>query len=143
MTDFRDQKAAADLEQKILEEIADRERRIRELQAEIESYRRMLFKARQQNALVKRVDVTRKNSVTRILVENSVLDTLIQSGRVRGTASLYRDARLVVSTLKEGTFRTTLHRMKNRGLISSVSDGKWQASAAGIALHKGDLRRAD
>ena len=134
MTDFRNQEVAAEVEKKILLEIADLERRIRELQAEKLNYERMLLKARQQNALVKRVDVSRKNSVSRILVENSVLESLKETNRIRKTGVLYRDARLIVGTLKEATFRTILHRMKHRGLISSVSDGKWQIAAAGIAL---------
>ncbi len=92
----------------------------------------MLLKARQQNELIRRVDVTRKNSVSRILVENSVIESLKQTGRIRGTRSLYRDACLIVGTLKESTFRTILHRMKNRGLISSVADGKWQIASSAL-----------
>src|SRR5579872_6326803 len=100
MTDFRDQNAATELEKRILQEMADRRTKIRELQDEIHTFERMLLKARHQNELVKRVDVTRKNSVTRILIESSVLDSLRQTGRIRGTRSLYRDARLGVDTIK-------------------------------------------
>src|SRR5579872_4880134 len=110
MTDFRDQNAASELEARILQEMADRRAKIRELQNEIHTFERMLLKARQQNELVRRVDVTRKNSVTRILIEGSVLESLKQTGRTRGTRSLFRDARLGVDTLKENTFRTILHR---------------------------------
>ncbi|MBR1132918.1 hypothetical protein [Bradyrhizobium iriomotense] len=134
MTDFRDQNAAAELERRIREEIAERQVKIRELQNEIRSFEQMLLKARRQNELVKRVDVTRRNSIGRVLVESSVLQTLAQTGRPRGTRSLYQDACLVVGTLKEGTFRTTLHRMKNRGLIVSVGNGKWQITPSGINL---------
>jgi hypothetical protein len=141
MIDFRDQEIAADLEKRILEEIADRERKVRELQDEIEMYRRMLLKARQQNELTRRVDVTRKNSVNRILIENAVLQSLKQTGRIRGTRSLYRDACLMVSTLKESTFRTILHRMKNRGLISSASNGKWQISPVMLSPEKAPRSR--
>ncbi len=94
----------------------------------------MLLKARQQSELIKRTDVTRKNSVTRILVENSVIEALKETGRIRGTRALYRDACLIVGNLKESTFRTTLHRMKNRGVISSVSDGKWRLGSAGLKI---------
>ncbi|WP_375783324.1 hypothetical protein ACE10Z_26095 [Bradyrhizobium sp. Pha-3] len=134
MTDFRDQATAAELEKRIREEIASRQAKIRELQNEIHSFEQMLLKARRQNALVKRVDVTRKNSLGRVLVESSVLEALAQTGRVRGTTSLYRDACLIVGTLREGTFRTTLHRMKNRGLIASVGNGKWQITLPGMQL---------
>src|ERR1700674_3485069 len=134
MVDLRNQEAAAELEKKILHEIADRERRILDLQQEKQTFERMLLKARQQNELIRRTDVTRKNSISRILVENSVIQSLKETGRVRGTRSLYRDACLIVGTLKEGTFRTTLHRMKNRGLISSVNDGKWQIGPAALRV---------
>ena len=134
MIDFRDQNAAAELEKRIREEIAERQVKIRDLQNEIRSFEQMLLKARRQNELVKRVDVTRRNSVGRVLIESSVLETLAQTGRIRGTRSLYQDACLIVGTLKEGTFRTTLHRMKNRGLIVSVGNGKWQITPSGIQL---------
>jgi len=134
MVDLRNQETVAELEKQILLEIAERERKIRELQAEKNTFERMLLKARQQNALIKRVDVSRKNSVSRILIENSILESLKETSRVRKTRALYQDACLIVGTLKEGTFRTILHRMKNRGLISSISDGRWQIAAAGIAM---------
>lgn len=132
MIDLRDQDLAAELENKILQEIAERKRQIAGIQHEIDTFERMLRKSREQQALIRRTDVTRKNSINRILVENSVLNTLKSSGRPRKTRSLYRDAALIVGTLKEGTFRTILHRMKNRGLITSVSDGKWQISASSL-----------
>ena len=126
MTDYRDQEAAAEVDKKILQEIADRRRQIASLQREIDTYERMLFKSREQQALIKRTDVTRKNSIKRILIENSVINTLKTSGRPRGTHNLYMDAALIVGSLKQGTFRTILHRMKGRELITSVGEGKWQ-----------------
>src|SRR6185295_10136547 len=132
MIDFRDQHAADEVEKKILEEIAARKRQIAGIQHEIDTYERMLMKSRQQRELIRHTDVTRKNSINRILVESAVVNTLKSSGRPRKTSSLYRDAALIVGTLKEGTFRTILHRMKNRGLITSVSDGKWQIGASSL-----------
>ena len=132
MIDLRDQAAAADVEQKILHEIADRKRQIAALEQEIDLFERMLRKSREQQVLIRQTDVTRKNSINRILIENSVLNSLKSSGRPRGTRSLYRDAALIVGTLKEGTFRTILHRMKNRQLITSVSDGKWQIAVSAL-----------
>lgn len=132
MIDVRDQAAAADVEQKILHEIADRKRQIVALEQEIDLFERMLRKSREQQVLIRQTDVTRKNSINRILIENSVLNSLKASVRPRGTRSLYRDAALIVGTLKEGTFRTIIHRMKNRQLIASVSDGKWQIAASAL-----------
>ena len=130
MTDFRDDAAAAGVEQKILQEIADRRRQIATLQQEIDIYEKMLFKTREQRALIGRTDVTRKNSIKRILIENSVINTLKTSGRPRGTHSLYMDAALIVGSLKQGTFRTILHRMKGRELITSVGEGRWRIGPA-------------
>jgi putative NADH-flavin reductase len=132
MIDLRDQDVAAEVEKKILQEIAERRRQIAAIEHEIDTYQRMLMKSRQQQVLIKQTDVTRKNSINRILVENAVVNTLKSSGRPRKTSSLYRDAVLIVGSLKEGTFRTILHRMKNRGIITSVSDGKWQIGASAL-----------
>jgi hypothetical protein len=132
MIDFRDQDVAAEVEKKILQEIAARKRQIAGIQQEIDTFERMLMKSRQQQVLIRQTDVTRKNSINRILVENSVVNSLKSSGRPRTTRSLYRDAALIVGTLKEGTFRTILHRMKNRAIITSVSDGKWQIGASSL-----------
>jgi hypothetical protein len=126
MTDLRNPANFPILEQTILGQLAELERKQREIAAEIDTLHRMLLKARFQNELIKRTDVTRKNSVIRILIENSVLQSLGETGRVRGTTSLYRDARLIVGTLRENTFRTILHRMKKRELITSTGHGKWQ-----------------
>ena len=130
MIDLRDDAAAEGVEQKILQEIADRRRQIATLQREIDTYERMLFKSRQQRVVIGRTDVTRKNSIKRILIENSVINTLKTSGRSRGTHSLYADAALIVGSLKQGTFRTILHRMKGRELITSVGEGKWRIGPA-------------
>ena len=111
---------------------AARKRQIIDIQSEIDVYERMLRKSREQQVLIQQTDVTRKNSVNRILIENAVVSSLKSSGRPRNTRSLYRDAVLIVGTLKEGTFRTILHRMKNRGIITSVSDGKWQIAAPSL-----------
>ena len=137
MVDFRDQEVAADVENKILQEIAARKRQIADIQSEIDIYERMLRKSREQQVLIKQTDVTRKNSINRILVEHAVVNSLKSSGRPRNTRSLYRDAALIVGTLKEGTFRTILHRMKNRELITSVGDGKWQIGAISLKQRPG------
>ncbi|MBR0735411.1 hypothetical protein JQ581_00605 [Bradyrhizobium liaoningense] len=126
MIDLRDQKAAAELEKRIREEIAERQVKNRELQNEIRSFEQILLKARWQKELVKRIDVTRRNSVGRAhysrvqywmpwrrLDEHEVLDPYTKMPV------------LIVGTLREGTIRTTLHRVKNRGLIVSAGNGKW------------------
>src|SRR5689334_3863842 len=64
------------LEATLLEEIADLSEKIRDLMLQKNSAERLLFKARQQSDLVRRSDVTRKNSVNRILVEGSIIQSI-------------------------------------------------------------------
>jgi hypothetical protein len=128
MTDLRNSEVATLLEARLHEEIAEVERKIRLLELERETLRRMLLKARQQNELIKRTDVTRKNSVNRVLVESSVLQSLTEASRPKRTGKLYDDARLIVGNLRENTFRTILHRMKKRNLIVPAGMGKWRVN---------------
>lgn len=69
----------------------------------------------------------RKNSVNRVLAENSVIELLQKEGRALSTSKLYRFARMANDDLKENTFRTYLHRMKNKGLICGAGHvGMWK-----------------
>jgi uncharacterized protein YjhX (UPF0386 family) len=86
----------------------------------------MLLRSREQDETIKRTDVTRKNSLGRVLAEGAILQALQNSrNRVR-TKSLYKAAGFAVPDLRESTFRSHLHRMKARKLIESISQGMWQ-----------------
>ena len=61
------------------------------------------------------------------MVEARVLDALKNSPRSISTAKLYTEAQRANFELKENTFRTYLHRMKEKGLIVSVGRGVWKA----------------
>jgi hypothetical protein len=122
---LRNSVTASLLESRLLEEIAEIERKQRELSEEKFTLERMLLKARQQNELAKRTDVTRKNSLNRLLIEGSILQSLGAKRKPVSTHDLYNDARLVIGTLRPNTFRSILHRMKARQLVSNTGRGRW------------------
>lgn len=97
---------------------------IRRLQAEAVVLRRQLGRAQAERLGLQHA--TRKNSMDRVLVENSVIEQLRETSPLN-TKTLFRKARLSVPQLKENTFRTYLYRMKKRDLIRTAKKaGQWQ-----------------
>jgi predicted transcriptional regulator len=113
-TDESDASEAA-LEHRILQQLNETIRRRQELEAEENSLRRLLVKVR--NETLKSKDVTRKNSVNRILVEDRILDMLARSKQGVSAANLGREALYFFPNLKPATFRSYLHRLSTRGVI--------------------------
>jgi hypothetical protein len=121
-----DSRTYKQLEATLLAEIESISTQIRELTNQKQSLERVLLRARQQSELVKHSDVTRKNSINRVLVEGAILKSMQNSKRPVRARHLLLDARLMVPTLRENTFRSYLHRMKARGLLASSRTGMWQ-----------------
>jgi hypothetical protein len=115
-------------ERKILEQLGATSRRLRELEAEQASLQRLLVQIR--NKAIKARDVTRKNSVTRVLIEERILETLRRSERGVSTAVLGKEVSYFFPKLKGATFRSYLHRLSTRGLIEPAlgSVAAWQLS---------------
>lgn len=111
-------------ERRLQKEIEEIEIRLKELTAERDALRRQLMKARWENHTLR--DVNRKNSASRVMVEQRVLAGLEQATKPMTSAQLFELARLANFELKENTFRTQLHRMKAKGLIESVGRGRWR-----------------
>lgn len=112
-------------ERRILSELKELEQQIKKLEAERRTLQKHLAKARAERTGLK--SVTRKNSINRVLAENSVIEKLKDSNRPLSTKYLYNYARLTNYDLKASTFRTYLHRMKKRGLIKTASRvGEWE-----------------
>jgi hypothetical protein len=103
------------LERRILEQLDATTRRLRELETERDTLRRLLVEVR--NKAIKARDVTRKNSVTRVLIEDRILQTLRRSEQGVSTAILGREVSYFFPKLKGATFRSYLHRLSARGLI--------------------------
>jgi hypothetical protein len=116
------------VERRLIAELTDLERKIGEMVRERESIQRILLRLRAQNAVIRRTDVTRKNSGERILIETSILETIQNAKKAVPTHRLYSTAQSIVYHLKENTFRSHLHRMKKRGLIKNKRPGEWEMS---------------
>jgi superfamily II RNA helicase len=114
-------------ERRLQQEIEAIELKLKELTAERDALRRQLIKARWENHHLR--DVSRKNSASRVLVEQRVLAALEQATKPMTSSQLFSVARLANFELKENTFRTHLHRMKSKGLIENVSRGRWRGIA--------------
>ena len=113
-------------ERRLMRAIEETEGRIKELTHERDALRRQLMQARWENSALK--DVSRKNSGNRVMIETRVVDTLKASSRAVSTAKLFAVAQRVNFELKENTFRTYLHRMKEKGMIVSVGRGVWKVA---------------
>jgi hypothetical protein len=111
------------LERRLIAELADLEGKIGSLVAERESIRRILMRVRQETKI--NVDVTRKNSINRIVIEDRITEVLKNSARPLSTKRLASEAKSVVYNLKDNTFRSHLSRMKARGLIVGRGTSLW------------------
>ncbi|MCK0197392.1 hypothetical protein MWN34_10755 [Ancylobacter sp. 6x-1] len=115
-------------ERRLQREIEQIDVRIRELTQEKSALQRQLLKARQEASGLS--EVSRRNSVMRIMIENRVLDALRSANKPLSSYELFQNARYANFELKENTFRTYLHRLKQRGLIASAGQpGRWRAIA--------------
>ena len=119
-------------ERRLMREIEELEQRIKDLTQEQNALRRQLMKARWENDGLK--DVSRKNSANRVMIENRVLDALQKKSKACSTAILYKAGLRANFELKENTFRTYLHRMKEKGMIVSVGRGLWRLPEAKTTL---------
>lgn len=100
---------------RLQQEIEEIEAKIRDLTNEKMALQRQLMKARRESSSV--TDVNRRNSVTRIMIENRILNALKISTKPLTSKALLSEAMHVDFQLKEATFRTHLHRMKLKGMI--------------------------
>jgi hypothetical protein len=112
------------LEKHLVSQLATIAKRITELTEEQRVLQRLLEKVRRTSAAT--VDVTRKNSHARILIEHTIMKSLGASAEVRTVKSLFLDAQLVVPELNASTFRSYLRRLERRGLIQQAGQrGGW------------------
>lgn len=114
-----------DIETSITQQIAALDKQIRELHEERHALERLLLKVRREKVLQR--DVSRTNSVTRIMVEEQILKTLGLAHKPLSAAQIYRDVATLIHELKQSTFRSHLKRMKDKGLIKQKlgHGGRW------------------
>lgn len=115
------------LEQHILAEIEELERRMAELELEKVGLQRVLMRLKKEN--VSSHEVGRRNSIDRVLVEARLLEQLRHEKTALSSSRLYEIAKGVHPDLKESTFRSHLHRMKMKNMIRNVGSrrGVWVA----------------
>lgn len=125
------------VERRFLKEIAEIDARIAELQSNRRALERLLLKVRRENPAALG-EVTRRNSMGRVLLEHAILEALRAASRPLTNKALFAAARAVDYDLKEVTFRSYLHRMKGRGLIKNPRDqsGTWQISTLSVAAKR-------
>lgn len=102
-------------EDRLVREIEALQAQITQLEAEKSALQRQLQKARREEAV--RASDGRKNSGDRILVEAKVQQALESAKGPLSIRELYLKASFTVGTIKEPTFRSYVHRMKERGII--------------------------
>ncbi|MDB5478821.1 MAG: hypothetical protein JWM96_1316 [Alphaproteobacteria bacterium] len=111
-------------ELRLLREIEQIEKKIKELTSEKSALQRLLMKYRSEKIAFR--DVNRKNSVNRVMIENKITEALRLARKPLRTDALYSLARQIDFQLKANTFRTHLHRMKAKNLIqASGRRGLW------------------
>jgi len=116
-------------ERRLLGEIANLTEQIKDLENQRYALQVQLQKAKAHKPELHAVN--RKNSINRTLVEGKILDALAVSSKPLSNTTLFREGRMVDAKLKETTFRTYLHRMKQRGLIVSPNRGVWSLKEIG------------
>lgn len=102
------------LETRLLQEIGEINDKIQSLEGERKSLQRLLTSARSKNKITK--SVKRKNSLDRAVVEARVHEALSE-GRHLKSSELRKKVASVVFSINESTFRSYLHRMKEKGII--------------------------
>ncbi|HRC44551.1 MAG TPA: hypothetical protein PLT27_10885 [Nitrospira sp.] len=110
--------------QRLSREIEEIQQRIAELTAERHALERQLTKAHWEASALH--DVSRKNSGTRIMVEQRIIEALENAKSPLGNSELFTAAKKANIDLKPTTFRTYLGRMNERGIITHAGErGQW------------------
>ena len=122
----------SDLEAPLLAELARIEKSIAALEVQRTALQGMITRYRQESIPLR--DVSRKNSFKRIITEKKILETITMSPPHTRADAIFRAACTVHFGLKESTFRSYLHRLKERGLIEpSTVRGYWKLARMGPA----------
>lgn len=131
------------LEIRLLGELGRLNRQISELEKDKISLERILVRIRKED--LSNREVNRKNSVGRLLVEKAILDRLRESKGERpvATGELWKAARRADPFLKEGTFRSYVHRMKARQEIEAPAYGHWKIAKDANSPSDGEIVRGE
>ena len=118
-----DEKAIRLYEDKLQRDIREIEREIIILKESKGVLQRLLLEARgrgRSSPVVKR-----RNSTDRVMIETAVRRALYKKASVK-SRDIYDEVLKVSHDLKHSTFRSHLHRMKEKGLILQHGRGAWK-----------------
>lgn len=111
------------LEGHLLGQITSIEQELARLTLQRDTLRDLLVKVRRENVSLR--DVTRKNSIDRVLIENRIMNILRAASKPVKSQRLWWAAQEISPRLRSTTFRSYLHRLKSKGLIQSETHGLW------------------
>lgn len=120
------------LEEQLQAQLGEIGREIAKLMAERDALQRVLTRVSGQNDVGHKG--LRRNSHSRLLVEKRILETIrAAEGKSLSTRDLLKEARAANPKLKETTFRSHLHRLKKRALVTPHAErrGHWQYAGQG------------
>jgi len=113
------------VEDQLVAQLTEIEAKIVELEAERRAVQRMIVTARRQGADAE--PALRKNSAQRVIIETKILDFLRRFRKPATSALILNAVKQDHRSLNAATFRSYLHRMHQRGLISrSDEKGRWR-----------------
>lgn len=110
-------------EARLQHDIREIESEINRLQDSKQVLQRLLMEARNRDGF--RPPVKRRNSVDRVMIETAIRRSLYGKESVK-SRDIYEEVKKVSSELKHSTFRSHLHRMKEKGLILQQGRGAWK-----------------
>lgn len=99
--------------------------KIKELTESRQVLKRLLVEARGRGGF--EPVVKRRNSTDRVIIESAIRRSLYGKTSVK-SRDIYDQVKKVSYDLKHSTFRSYLHRMKEKGIISQHGRGAWTLS---------------
>ena len=110
-------------EARLHQDLRELEQEIVRLQQAKAVIQRLLSEARTRDGF--KTPTKRRNSVDRVMIETAIRRALYGRSSVK-TRDIYKEVQEVSSDLKHSTFRSHLHRMKEKGLIMQHGRGAWK-----------------
>ena len=117
------EKAIRLYEARLQQDIREIESEIRRLNESKRVIQRLLMEARTRDGF--KSPVSRRNSVDRVMIETAIRRSLYGRSSVK-SRDIYNEVKKVSHDLKHSTFRSHLHRMKEKGLILQHGRGAWK-----------------
>ncbi|WJY22764.1 hypothetical protein QTA57_06630 [Fontisubflavum oceani] len=117
-------------ERRLLDELKKVDQKIARLSNERDALIRLLSRARVERHADGDRTILRSTSIDRIAVETKILQFLGDRAEPAAARDIYEAAIAVFPGLKESTFRSHMHRLKQKGKIEPVAKarGRWKLS---------------